>query len=230
MKQQLNEVKRLQKIAGILNESQINELDPKVDAARKEYLKQLDATGLAMSKLDDIGGNMNGLFSVDKGAQELHDKFFDTTVPAYNELYKYIKGQTAPKLSEEVKAKQGTKASDLQFVLRDLADIYGQQIADDQITDEFKNYTVGQIKNDWISLKKGTIEETANAVDSIPEIQKYLRDLALNISKVKGIDTNEVKKITELINLIISKLGKGSIAPAIAAATDIVNRRTQSLK
>lgn len=132
-------------------------------------------------------------------------------------------------LNEEVKVKQAAKASDLQFVLRDLADMYGQSIADDQITDEFKNYTIGQIKNDWINLKKGPIEE-ADTVDSIPEIQAYLKNLALNIPKVKGIDTNEVKSITKLLDLIVSKLGSGSIAPSIAAATDVINRRTQALK
>lgn len=101
MKQQLNEVKRMQRIAGLINESQLNELDPKVDAARKEYMKQLDAVGLALSKLDDVGANAGGLFSVDKGAFDLHDKFFDTAVPVYNELYKYVKGTSAPKLAED---------------------------------------------------------------------------------------------------------------------------------
>ena len=74
------------------------------------------------------------------------------------------------------------------------------------------------------------LEEAANTVDSIPEIQKYLKDLAMNMPKVKGIDTNEVKMITKLLDLIVSKIGKGSIAPSIAAATDVVNRRTQALK
>lgn len=69
-----------------------------------------------------------------------------------------------------------------------------------------------------------------NSVDSIPEIQAYLKNLALSIPKTKGIDTNEVKSIVELINLIIAKIGKGSIAPTIKAATDIVSKRTQSLK
>ena len=73
-------------------------------------------------------------------------------------------------------------------------------------------------------------EATANPVDSIPEIQAYLKNLALSMPKVKGIDTNEVKNIVELINLIVAKIGKGSIAPSIKAATDIINRRTQSLK
>ena len=55
------------------------------------------------------------------------------------------------------------KATDLQFILRDLGDAYGEGIADDQITDEFKNYTVGQIKDDWIKLKKGLNEDATSA-------------------------------------------------------------------
>lgn len=74
------------------------------------------------------------------------------------------------------------------------------------------------------------LEEAANTVDSIPEIQAYLKNLALNMPKVKGIDTNEVKMITKLLDLVISKIGKGSIAPSIAAATDVISRRTQALK
>lgn len=108
MKQQLNEVKRMQRIAGLINESQLNELDPKVDAARKEYMEQLDAVGIAISKLEDVGAKAGGLFSVDKGAKELHDKFFDenTLVKPYNELYKYIKGTSAPKLAEDEYSKE----------------------------------------------------------------------------------------------------------------------------
>jgi len=72
-------------------------------------------------------------------------------------------------------------------------------------------------------------EETTNVVDSIPEIQRYLKDLAVKLPTVKGIDVNEVKGIVELINSIIAKLGKGSVGPAIKASSDVFNKRTQSL-
>lgn len=64
----------------------------------------------------------------------------------------------------EVEVKSGTKATDLQFVLRDLANIYGEQIADDQIKDDFKKYTVGQIKDDWIKLKSIKEDATSSPV------------------------------------------------------------------
>lgn len=85
--------------------------------------------------------------------------------------------------------------------------------------------------NDYESIVGGQeqIAEAENVVDSIPEIQRYLKDLATKIPTVKGIDVNEVKGIVALINSIINKLGKGSVGPAIKASTDIFNKRTQSL-
>jgi len=60
-----------------------------------------------------------------------------------------------------------TKATDLQFILRDLADAYGEEIADDLTKDEFKNYTVGQIIDDWKRLK-GVIKEDATSAPPAP--------------------------------------------------------------
>jgi hypothetical protein len=76
----------------------------------------------------------------------------------------------------------------------------------------------------------GINESTANVVDSIPEIQRYLKDLAVKLPQVKGIDVNEVKGIVELLNSVINKLGKGSVGPAIKASSDVFNKRTQALK
>jgi hypothetical protein len=86
--------------------------------------------------------------------------------------------------------------------------------------------------NDYESIvgQQEQIAEAENVVDSIPEIQRYLKDLATKIPTVKGIDTNEVKGIVELVNAIINKLGKGSIGPAIKATSQVFNQRTQGLK
>jgi hypothetical protein len=149
------------------------------------------------------------------------------------QLNEVVRMQHLAGVINEVQVKT-TKATDLQFILRDLGDAYGEGLADDQITDDFKNYTIGQIKNDWIKLKgtnKESIqEETINVVDSIPELQKKLKDLAVQFPKIKGIDVAEVKNITALLDAITSKLGKGSTGNAIKAATDIFNSRTASLK
>jgi hypothetical protein len=85
--------------------------------------------------------------------------------------------------------------------------------------------------NDYESIVGGQeqIAEAENVVDSIPEIQRYLKDLATKIPTVKGIDTNEVKGIVELVNAIINKLGKVSIGPAIKATSQVFNQRTKSL-
>lgn len=80
------------------------------------------------------------------------------------------------------------------------------------------------------NLLTESIEEAApNVVDSIPELQKKLRDLAVNLPKIKGIDVAEVKNLNALIDAITSKLGKGSIGVHQKAALDVFNRRTQGL-
>ena len=62
-----------------------------------------------------------------------------------------------------------TKATDLQFILRDLADAYGEQIGNDLTKDDFKNYTVGQIIDDWKKLK-GSIKELANIPSDVKNL------------------------------------------------------------
>jgi hypothetical protein len=62
-----------------------------------------------------------------------------------------------------------TKATDLQFILRDLADAYGEQIGNDLTKDDFKNYTVGQIIDDWKRLK-GSIKELANIPSDVKNL------------------------------------------------------------
>jgi hypothetical protein len=76
----------------------------------------------------------------------------------------------------------------------------------------------------------GINEETINVVDSIPELQKKLKDLAVQLPKIKGIDVAEVKNISALLDAIVSKLGKGSIGNAEKAALDVFNKRTSSIK
>jgi hypothetical protein len=86
------------------------------------------------------------------------------------------------------------------------------------------NIKLGQLVKDLLK------EESVNVVDSIPELQRKLKDLAVQLPKIKGIDVAEVKNITALLDAITSKLGKGSTGNAIKAATDIFNSRTASLK
>ncbi len=136
--------------------------------------------------------------------------------------------QLANIIVEEITPKN-KDASKLQFILRDLCDFYGEETADDLISDEWKNYTVGQIIQDWINLKKQVTEAPINVVDSIPELQRKLKDLAINLPKIKGIDVAEVKNLNALIDAITSKLGKGSIGIHQKAALDVFNRRTQGL-
>jgi hypothetical protein len=78
--------------------------------------------------------------------------------------------------------------------------------------------------------KLAGINEAENVVDSIVELQKKLKDLAIQLPKIKGIDVAEVKNISNLLDAIVNKLGKGSVANAIKAAMDAFNNRTSNLK
>lgn len=91
-------------------------------------------------------------------------------------------------------------ASDLQFILRDLGNAYGEGIADDQITDEFKNYTVGQIKDDWIRLKNAVNEDATSAPAPIAATANTPSDVK-NLNKAQATATsvtNRAKAINSI--------------------------------
>jgi len=106
-------------------------------------------------------------------------------------------------LSEEVKPKT-TKAADLQFILRDLGDAYGQGIADDQIKDDFKNYTVGQIKDDWINLKKGVRETVNTPPAATGKVQGTINPA---LFKGLGIEDFEPNKFSGIVQKIKNNQG-----------------------
>jgi hypothetical protein len=113
----------------------------------------------------------------------------------------------------EVEVKSGVKATDLQFILRDLANAYGEQIADDQIKDDFKNYTVGQIKDDWIKLK-GIKEDATSAPAPVTPAAKQTADVAgltkmiqSNTSLMNKLKTvNSGQEVTETIAFILNNI------------------------
>jgi len=87
------------------------------------------------------------------------------------------------------------KPTDLQFILRDLGNAYGEGIADDQIKDEFKNYTIGQIIDDWKKLKS-TIKEDAtsapspaNAPSDVKALDKAQATSTTVVSRAKAINS-----------------------------------------
>jgi hypothetical protein len=79
----------------------LNELDSNVQKLRDGFFKKLDAFAKAYVALANDGED-NGLFKVDKGAEQKWDAFSDAFDVAYKQwgpLYQYIKGTTAPALS-----------------------------------------------------------------------------------------------------------------------------------
>jgi len=85
------------------------------------------------------------------------------------------------------------KATDLQFILRDLGDAYGEQIADDLTKDEFKKYTVGQIIDDWKKLKWAIKEAPiAPAANTQPEKVQG----SINLKLFQGLNIPEFNPST----------------------------------
>lgn len=138
--------------------------------------------------------------------------------------------QLAGLILEEITPKN-KDANKLQFILRDLCDFYGEETADDLISDEWKNYTVGQIIQDWINLKKQVTEAEAapNVVDTKPELQKYLRDLSVKVSGLKGADSKEIQFLATIISGIVQDLEKGSLSPALQQVLKAYDTRTKNL-
>ena len=98
-------------------------------------------------------------------------------------------------------------------------------------TTKFKQLVEGLLKEEDPPVAPASSQpEEKNVVDSIPEMQKFLKQLAIDLPTIKGIDINEVKKLVALLQAITGKVSKGSIATAIDAATNLVTKRTQGLK
>ena len=98
-------------------------------------------------------------------------------------------------------------------------------------TTKFKKLVEGLLKEEDPPVAPTPAQpENKNVVDSIPKMQKFLKQLAIDLPTIKGIDINEVKKLVALLETWKSKVSKGSIATAIDAATNLVTKRTQGLK
>lgn len=135
--------------------------------------------------------------------------------------------QLANIIVEEITPKN-KDANKLQFILRDLCDFYGEETADDLISDEWKNYTVGQIIQDWINLKKQVTEAAPNIVDTKPELQKYLRDLSIKVSGLKGADAKEIQFLSTIINGVIQDMEKGSLSSTLQQVLRVYDSRTKN--
>ena len=68
-------------------------------------------------------------------------------------------------------------------------------------TTEFKKHVTNLLKEDPIvtpaPVKTG---DPKNPVDTKPELQKYLRDLSVKVSSLKGVDSREIKDLATIIN------------------------------
>ncbi len=190
--------------------------DPKNASQHKEHIAKL------ASQIDDLMSKMEKIEkskkNVEKVEDEKNDKKKDRLKEEFNPTDKVV--FDIPLFIRLLEYAREDAKSDM-----DLHNVAQKAI-------ELSQSGMSLSMKDYESLVGGQeqIAEADNVVDSIPEIQRYLKDLVIKLPKVKGIDTNEVKGIVELINSILAKLGKGSVGPAINATNKVFNQRTQGLK
>jgi len=69
-----------------------------------------------------------------------------------------------------------------------------------------------------------------NQIKTIPELQKMLRDLAISLPKIKGIDSNEIKGISSMLTTMLNKASHGSTTTAIKTTQDRFQSGTKSIQ
>lgn len=72
-------------------------------------------------------------------------------------------------------------------------------------------------------------EEDKNIVDTKPELQKYLRDLSVKVSGLKGADAKEIQFLSTIIDGVIQDMEKGSLSPTLQQVLRVYDSRTQNL-
>jgi len=214
MKKSLNEIKRMQQLAGLINES---ELDEAVDTlniqkgtseeGNKQITLSTEEAKALIELAKEFSGNRNNTIS--KGVNTADKNSTQSTISIQPDKLYLIIGR-----------KEGSTYKGYDMPIESSAGyLKAQQSIVYQIVDELGK-----------SLNESIEEASVNVVDSIPELQKKLRDLSVNLPKIKGIDVAEVKNLSALLDAITAKLGKGSIGVHQKAALDVFNRRTQGLK
>ena len=89
-------------------------------------------------------------------------------------------------------------------------------------TPEFKKHVTNLLKEEDTTKEK-------NIVDTKPELQKYLRDLSIKVSGLKGIDSKEIQFFSTIINGIIQDIEKGSLSPTLQQVLKVYDNRTKNL-
>lgn len=72
-------------------------------------------------------------------------------------------------------------------------------------------------------------QDKKNIVDTKPELQKYLRDLSVKVSGLKGADAKEIQFLSTIINGVIQDINKGSLSPTLQQVLKVYDSRTKNL-
>lgn len=91
-------------------------------------------------------------------------------------------------------------------------------------TTEFKKHVTNLLKEEDENQP-----EEKNVVDTKPELQKYLRDLSVKVSGLKGVDSREIKDLATIINGIITDVDKASLSPTLQQILKVYDTRTKNI-
>lgn len=235
MKQQLNEIKRMQQLAGLIIESQLDEA--------------VDTLNIQTSNSEE--GNKQITLSVLGGGWTENEITLSTEeAKALVELAKEFSGNRNNPISKGVNTSDKNSTQSIISIQPDkLSLIIGRKEGStykgyDEPIEAAAGYLkaqqsiVYQIVEDLPKKLSESIEEALptqpsgdkkNIVDTKPELQKYLRDLSVKVSALKGADAKEIQFLSTIINGVIQDIEKGSLSPALQQVLKVYDSRTKNL-
>ena len=77
--------------------------------------------------------------------------------------------------------------------------------------------------------KNDTPNIVGNQPRSVSDLAKKLTQIGLKLKMMKGIDTNEIKNVGQLLDDILAKIETGNLGTALVAADKAFNASTKGL-
>jgi hypothetical protein len=192
--------------------------DPKNASQHKEHIAKL------ASQIDDLISKMEKIEKSKKNVEKVEDKKKDKLEEEFNPTDKVV--LDVPLFIRLLEYAREDAKSDM-----DLHNVAQKTIELSQsgMTLSMKDYA--SLVGDQQELQElDPVNNPVNPIDSTPELQRDLKQKAIDLPKTPGIDKAEVQNLSAILNAITNKLGKGSLAVHIKAALDLFNNRTKNLK
>jgi uncharacterized protein (UPF0335 family) len=192
--------------------------DPKNASKHKEEIAKL------ATQIDDLMSKMERIEKSKKNVEKVEDKKKDKLEEEFNPTDKVV--LDVPLFIRLLEYAREDAKSDM-----DLHNVAQKAIELSQsgMTLSMKDYA--SLVGDQQELQElDPVNNPVNPIDSTPELQRDLKQKAIDLPKTPGIDKAEVQNLSAILNAITNKLGKGSLAVHIKAALDLFNNRTKNLK